>query len=70
MTFDPGDDVAAGMLIDVDPNAFSREDLLELVEDLQRALAVRIRKPAPATAPRRTPSAVAGADFTVVFDGG
>lgn len=70
MTFDPGDDVAAGMLIDVDPNAFSREDLLELVEDLQRALAVRIRKPAPAPPPRPAPTAVAGADFTVVFDGG
>lgn len=70
MTFDPGDDFAARLLIDVDPKEFSREDLLELVEDLQRSLAVRMRAPAPASTPRQSPQAVVGADFTVVFDGG
>lgn len=70
MTFDPEDDFAARMLIEVDPKEFSRADLLELVEDLQRALAARTRPPAPAPAARQSPPAVAGADFTVVFDGG
>ena len=71
MTLDPKDDYAAGLLVDVDPKDFSREDLIELVDDLQRALAARIRTPSPARLPaRKAAKAVAGVDFTVVFDGG
>jgi ribonuclease HI len=71
VTFDPGDDFAAGLLLDVDPKSLSPEDLIDLVEDLQRALAARMASPAPAKAPSRQPArAVAGADYTVVFDGG
>ena len=70
MTFDPKDDFAAGLLIDVDPKQLSREDLVELVQDLQRALTARMRHVAPTSSRRRAPSAVSGADYTLVFDGG
>ena len=71
MIFDPEDDFAAGLLVEVDPKGCTKEDLLELVEDLQRALAVRLRRPLPAPSPpRRSPPAIAGSDYTVVFDGG
>ena len=71
MTFDPEDDLAAGLLVDADPKGRTQEDLFELVEDLQQALAIRLRRPLPAPPPRRrSASAVIGADYTVVFDGG
>ena len=71
MTFDPEDDFEKQMLVDIDPDELSRDELIELVRDLQRALASSIRAPAAASPTiRRPPHAVAGADFTVVFDGG
>ena len=71
VTFDPGDDVAAGLLIDVDPEALSQEDLIELVEDLQQALAARVAETGSVDLEARNSArAVAGVDYTVVFDGG
>lgn len=71
MTFDPEDEFEKQMLVDVDPDELSRDDLIELVRDLQRALASSNRTPATPTPPSRQPArAVPGSDFTVVFDGG
>jgi ribonuclease HI len=69
--FDPEDDFERQMLVDIDPDELNRDELIELVRDLQRAIASSIRAPATASPTvRRPPRAVAGADFTVVFDGG
>jgi ribonuclease HI len=71
VTFDPEDQFEKQKFVDVDPNELSRDELLELVRDLQRALSTSVRTQATArAAPRRPPRAAPGADFTVVFDGG
>ena len=38
MTFDPEDMFERQMLVDVDPDELTRDELIELVRDLQRAL--------------------------------
>jgi ribonuclease HI len=59
-------------LLDVEPSRLSREALIDLCRDLQRALSAN-RPPAPVPAQPRSgpsPNRVAGADYTIVFDGG
>jgi ribonuclease HI len=71
VTFDPDDEFEKQMLVDVDPDEFTRDELIELVRDLQRALTSANRTNAAPTPPIRQPArAVPGSDFTVVFDGG
>jgi ribonuclease HI len=71
VTFDTEDEFEKEMLVDIDPGELSRDELIELVRDLQRALSTSIHAPATANrTTRRPPPAVAGTDFTVVFDGG
>ncbi len=70
MTFKPGDEFEAGRLIDVDADELSRGELIDLVRDLQRALAKSTRTPATRSPARQPARAIAGADYTVVFDGG
>jgi ribonuclease HI len=62
-------------LLDIDPEALSQQQLIDLVRDLQRALAGREQAvPASGVTARDTglepARAVPGADYTVVFDGG
>ena len=61
-------------LLDVDPEALSRQQLIDLVRDLQGALAGRARQmPASSLTGNvrlRPVSAVPGVDYTVFFDGG
>ena len=71
MRFDPEDESQNQMLVNIDPHELSRDELVELVGDLQRALVRYVRDPAPSRLPARQPArAVGDADFTVVFDGG
>jgi ribonuclease HI len=62
-------------LLEIDPESLSHQQLIDLVHDLQGALAGRGRQ-TPASSPvagnvRLHPvSAVPGADYTVFFDGG
>jgi probable phosphoglycerate mutase len=70
-----GSDRQSDGLLDIDPEALSQPQLVDLVRDLQRALAGRERV-APASGPIARDTglerarAVPGADYTVVFDGG
>jgi probable phosphoglycerate mutase len=61
-------------LLDIDPEALSQQQLVDLVRDLQRALAAREQVvPAAGVTARAAlepARAVPGADYTVVFDGG
>jgi ribonuclease HI len=62
-------------LLDIDPAALSQQQLIDLVRDLQRALAGREQVssasgPTVRDAGLKPARAVPGADFTVVFDGG
>jgi ribonuclease HI len=71
VTADADTDSEASLLVDVDPEQLSREQLIELVRDLQRALAGRMRTSSAANPPTRQPvRPVPGADYTIVFDGG
>ena len=59
-------------LLDVDPGRLSHQALIDLCRDLQRALSAT-RRPLPVSAQPQlglSPNAVAGADYTIVFDGG
>ncbi len=70
MTGDLGNDRGNHRLHAIDPDELSREELIDLVRDLQGALASGGRTPS-ANQPRRQPArAVPGAAYTVVFDGG
>ncbi|MCC2627133.1 MAG: hypothetical protein K0S14_783 [Thermomicrobiales bacterium] len=75
MTRYDGSDRQSDGLLDIDPEALSQPQLVDLVRDLQRALAGRERV-APASGPIARDTglerarAVPGADYTVVFDGG
>ena len=62
-------------LLDIDPEALSQQQLINLVRDLQRALGGRERVTSASSPTARDPGrqparAVPGADYTVVFDGG
>jgi ribonuclease HI len=59
-------------LLGVDPKDLSQQELIELVRNLQRALAGQKRATPGGnqTARLRPATAVPGADYTVVFDGG
>lgn len=75
MTQDEGSDPQTNGLLDIDPEALSHQELIDLVRDLQGALGRRERlTPASGRAAqsvRLQPArAVPGADYTVVFDGG
>lgn len=55
----------------IDPDTLSRDELIDLVRNLQGALSERARPyVAPASPPRKPARAVPGADYTIVFDGG
>ena len=75
MTQDDGRNRQSHGLLDIDPEALSHQELIDLVRDLQDALGRRERAiPAPSSSARAVPlqpaSAIPGADYTVVFDGG
>jgi ribonuclease HI len=72
VTVSKNGDLDAGMLAGVDPELLSREELVDLVRDLQTALSGRSRPKRTAATGRSAPVAaeVRGADFTIVFDGG
>ena len=75
MTQDNGSNRPVDGLLDIDPESLSQQQLIDLVRDLQGALASQVRdrcpRPAPAGNVRLRPvSAVPGADYTVFFDGG
>ena len=58
----------ARRLIGIDPASLDRDQLIGLVRELQGAL--RAMASVDAAVARRSPTAVDGADFTLVFDGG
>ena len=75
MTRDDGSDPHTNGLLDIDPEALSQRELIDLVRELQDALSRRRRViPASSGAAHSVPlqpvRAVPGADYTVVFDGG
>lgn len=74
MTRDDGGHRIADGLLDIEPETLSREQLIDLARDLQRALAGREQvvpaSGATARAALEPAKAVPGADYTVVFDGG
>jgi len=74
VTRDNGSDRHTDELLDVDSEALSHQQLIDLVRDLQGSLAGRARQmPASSAAGNvrlRAVSAVPGADYTVFFDGG
>jgi ribonuclease HI len=71
VTADAETELDTGLLVDVDPDQLSREQLIELVRDLQNALTGRVRSASAASPPPRQPARpVPGADYTIVFDGG
>jgi ribonuclease HI len=62
-----------GRLLGVDPETLSQPELIDLVRNLQMALADREQRGTTARTPTRElqpASAVPGADYTIVFDGG
>jgi ribonuclease HI len=75
VTQDNGIDRQSDKLLNIDPEALSHQELLDLVRDLQRALAGQ-EQVIPASGPTarnvalQPARAVPGADYTVVFDGG
>jgi ribonuclease HI len=74
VTHDNGSNRPVDGLLDIDPEALSHQQLIDLVRDLQGALAGRAEE-MPASGPTgnarlRPVSAVPGADYTVFFDGG
>ncbi|MGH2615786.1 MAG: ribonuclease HI family protein [Thermomicrobiales bacterium] len=71
MTAEPNVNLDTSLLVDVDPEQLSREQLIDLVRDLQRALVDRVRTTSAVNPPIRQPARpVPGADYTIVFDGG
>ena len=75
MTRDNGSNRPVDGLLDIDPESLSQQQLIDLVRDLQGALAGRGRQmpgsgPTAGNVRLRPVSAVPGADYTVFFDGG
>jgi ribonuclease HI len=75
VTEDDGSNRRSDDLLDVDPETLTHQQLIDFVRDLQGALTGRERvtsasEPAERTVRLRPVTAVAGADYTVVFDGG
>jgi len=75
VTHDSGSNRQSHTLLNTDPETLSHQDLIHLVRDLQRALASRepaaaASSPNARNATLQPASAVPGADYTVVFDGG
>ena len=75
MTQGNGIDRQSAGLLNIDPEALSHQELIDLVRDLQRALAAREQMIDPSGPTARNVAlqparAVPGADYTVVFDGG
>jgi ribonuclease HI len=75
VTRDDGSNRQTDRLLDIDPEALSQQQLIDLVHDLQSALATRERVisasgPSARDAGLEPVRAVPGADYTVVFDGG
>ena len=75
MTQEDGNNQQRDGLLGIDPGGLSHQELIDLVRDLQSALADRGRRihasSPTARAVRLQPAtAVAGADYTIVFDGG
>jgi hypothetical protein len=75
VTRDNGSNRPVDGLLDIDPESLSQQQLIDLVRDLQGALAARGRQmpgsgPTAGNARLRPVSAVPGADYTVFFDGG
>ncbi len=75
MTRGDGSNRQTDRLLDIDPEALSQQQLIDLVHDLQSALASRERvisasRPSARDAGLEPATAVPGADYTVVFDGG
>ena len=75
MTRVDGSDRQSDGLLDIDPEALAQQQLVDLVRDLQRALAAReqVVPASEATAREvglKPARIVPGADYTVVFDGG
>jgi ribonuclease HI len=68
-----GNPLGNGRLLEIDPETLSQPELIDLVRNLQMALAGREQRETAARTPARElqpASAVAGADYTIVFDGG
>jgi ribonuclease HI len=75
VTQDNGSNRQVDELLDIDPEALSRGELIDLVRDLQEALTGRVRQlpvaaPSSGNARMHPISAIPGVDYTVVFDGG
>ena len=75
MTREDGGDRQSDGLLAINPEALSQQQLIDLVRDLQRALAGRERVtsasgPNAANVGLQPARPVPGADYTVVFDGG
>ncbi len=77
MTQDGGSNRQDDGLLDIDPETLSHQQLIDLVRNLQRALVRRDRMISTSAPSARNvrlhlqpATPVAGADFTVVFDGG
>jgi ribonuclease HI len=68
-----GNPLGNGRLLEIDPETLSQPELIDLVRNLQMALAGREQRETAAKTPARElqpASAVPGADYTIVFDGG
>ncbi len=68
-----GNDHGNGRLLGIDPETLSHRELIDLVRNLQGALAAWEQRGNSARTPARElqpASAVPGADYTIVFDGG
>ena len=71
MTRGDGDHRENDRLLGIDPETLSHPELIDLVRNLQSALAGEARVTFGPGQPARKPArAVPGADYTVVFDGG
>jgi ribonuclease HI len=62
-------------LLDINPEALSHQELIDLVRELQRALAgqaqmISASGPTARAVPLQPARAVPGVDYTIVFDGG
>ena len=73
MTQGEGNSQWNGRLLEIDPETLSQRELIDLVRNLQMALADREQLGSATRTPARElqpASAVPGVDYTIVFDGG
>ncbi len=70
MTSENGSRRGDTRLHSLDPETLTREELIDLVRDLQGALGSARPPVAPSPPPRKPARAVPGANYTLVFDGG